>query len=114
MPAYLQRLAQFTHLFHAVIARAVDLQHIHRTPLGDLHALGIVHVEIRFWAAGAIQCLGEDARDGRLARAAWSAKDVGVRDAILFDGVGECLGDVLLPNNVGESLWPILPRYDLV
>ena len=64
---------------------------------------GILFVKINFRAAGAIQAFGEDAGDGGLAGAARAAKQVGVRDALLLDGVGERLRDVFLPDDIGET-----------
>ena len=70
--------------------------------------------EIDLRAVGAIEALGEDAGDGRLARAARPDKEVGVGDALLRDGVGQRLGDVLLADDIGESLRAVFARYDLV
>ena len=55
-------------------------------------------------SAGTIQAFGEDAGDGRLARAPRAAKQIGVRDAFLLDGVGERLRDVFLADNIGKPL----------
>ena len=85
--AYLHGFAQFAHLLDAVVAGAVDFQHIERAAFGDFLALGIVVVEIDLGSAGAVQALGEDARDGRFARAARAAEQIGMGDALLLDGV---------------------------
>ena len=37
-----------------------------------------------------------------------------MRDAVLLDGVRERLGDVLLADDVGETLRPIFSGYDLI
>ena len=67
-------LAQLTHLLHTVIARAVNLQHVHRATIGNFFHARIVVVKVHLWAAGAIERLGKDARDGGLARAARPAE----------------------------------------
>src|SRR5438309_2178667 len=55
-----------------------------------------------------------DARDGRFADAAVSAKNVAVRDAALFQRVLERARDVRLPNHVGKALRAILARQDQI
>jgi hypothetical protein len=37
-----------------------------------------------------------------------------VGDAVLGDGIGQGLGDMLLADNVGETLRAVFARYDLV
>ena len=76
-------LAQFAHLFHAVVARAVNFQHVQRAAFGDFLHARIIVVEIHLRAAGAIQAFGENAGDGGFAGAARPAKQIGVRDAFL-------------------------------
>ena len=107
-------LAQFPHLLHAVVARAVDLHHVERAALGDFPAARIVFVVFHLGTARAVQALGEDAGDGRLARAARAAEEVGMGDAPGRDGMAERVRDVLLPDHVGETLRAILARDDLV
>ena len=70
--------------------------------------------EIHLWAAGAVQAFGEDAGDSRFARAARTAEQVRMRDAVLLDRVGERLRDVLLAHHIAEPLWPIFERYNLI
>ena len=82
-------VAQFADLFDAVVARAVNFQHVQRAAFRDLDALRVGHVEVRRRTTGAVQRLGEDAGERGLARAAWAAEEVGVRDAPGGDGVGQ-------------------------
>ena len=107
-------LAEFAHLFHAVVAGPVDLDHIERPAFGDFEAAGIVIAEVHLGSAGAVQAFGEDAGDGGFARAARPAKQVGMGDALLFDGVGKRLRDMLLPDDIGKPLGPVFPRNDLI
>ncbi len=51
----------------------------------------------------------EDAREGRLARAARTAEQVGVRHAVARDGVAQRGRDVRLHGDVGETLGAVLP-----
>ena len=46
--------------------------------------------------------------------AAMSAEDIAVRDAPLRDGVLQGTSDVLLPDHLGELLWPIFARQNLI
>ena len=62
----------------------------------------------------AVQSLGKNARGGRFADAARPAKKIGVRDAILFDGVLEGLRDVFLRDEFVKLLRPPFAGEDLV
>ncbi len=107
-------LAQFAHLLDAIVAGAVNLKHVQRTPLGDFPAARIVIVEVHFGPVGAIEAFGEDAGDGGLAGPARAAKEVGMGNPLLLDRVGQGLRDMLLPHDVLEALRTILSRYDLI
>ena len=108
------RLAQLADLLDAVVACAVNFQHVHGTALGDLLAARVGVVEVHLRAGGAVEALGEDAGDGGFAGAARAAEQVGVRDTVLADGVGERLGDVLLADDIREPLRAIFAGDDLV
>lgn len=110
----LARLAQLAHLLDAVVARAVDLQHVERAALGDFHAARIVHIKVGERTAGAVERLGEDARERGLARAARTAEQVGVRDAAGCDGIGQRARDMLLTDNVREALRAVFAGDDLI
>ncbi len=75
---------------------------------------GSLSLKSIFGSAVAVQAFGEDAGDGGFAGAARAAKQIGVRDALLLDGVGERLGDVFLADDVGETLRAVLSGYDLI
>jgi len=107
-------LAQFAHLFHAIVAGAVNFQYVERAAFGNFLDVKVFIVELHFWAASAVQALGKDAGDGGFAGAARAAKERGVGDAFLLDGIGQCPGDVLLADNVREPLWAILSGDDLI
>ena len=107
-------LAQFAHLLDAVVAGTVDFQNIQRATLGDFLHARVAVVEINAGTAGAVQRLGENACNRRFARAARPAKQVGMGNAFLADGVGERLRDVFLSDDVGETLWAVFAGDDLV
>ena len=109
-------LAQLADLVDAAIGGGVDLDHIHRIAGANL-AAGIANAArlghgmvLRL----AIQRHRQNARDGGLADPAMSAEDVAVRDASLLDGVLQGAGDVVLPDHVGEFLWPVFARENLI
>ena len=108
------RVPQFADLLDAIVAGAVDLQDIQRTPLGDLSHPGIVVREIRARAPGTVEALGEDAGERGLPGAARPAEKVGVRDPVRRDGVGQRGRDVLLADDVGKALRPVFSGDDLV
>ena len=60
-------------------------------------------------AALAHEGLGEDACHGRLARATWATKEVGMAGPALKDGMLQRGDDMLLANDVLERLGTILP-----
>jgi hypothetical protein len=62
----------------------------------------------------AVEAARQNARDGGFARAAGSAKEIGMGDAILLDGVAQRLGDVFLPDHIAEPLRPVFSSYDLI
>ena len=107
-------LAQLTHLIDAVVAGAVDLQHVDRAALGDLVALRIVIGKIDLRPVGAVEALGKNPRQGRLAGSPWPAEQIGVRDSLTTDGVGQRLADVILADDIAEALRTVFPGYDLV
>ena len=99
------------HVVHARAARGVELVHVRMVALGDELALlagAVGHAArgpllARGIGALAEQGLGEDARHGRLARAARAAEQVGMREAPLADGMLERGDDVLLPHDGVEG-----------
>ncbi len=109
-------LAQFANLVDAAIGGRVDLDHVHRVAGANLDAgiansAGLGH---RMVLRPAIQRHRQNARDGGLADAAMAAEDVAVRDASLLDGVLQGAGDVVLPDHLGEFLWTVFARENLV
>ena len=108
------RVAQFPDFFDAAVAGAVNFQHVERAAVGNLPATGVIVIEICLRAAFAIEALGEDAGDGGFAGAARATEEVGVGDAVLPNGIGQRLGDMLLADDVAEALRPVLTRYDLI
>ena len=99
---------------HTVVAGAVDLKHVDRAALSDLNALDIVVREIDLRPVSAVQALGKNPRQGRLAGSPWSAEQVGMRDALAADGVGQRLADMILTNDIAEPLRTVFAGYDLV
>ena len=107
-------IAQLAHLLDAVVARAVDLEHVEAIAAGDLLA-AVAH------AAGrdrrpvhAIERLGQDARGGGFPDSARPDEEVGVREAVLLDRVLERARDVRLPDKIVERLRPVFARENLI
>ena len=67
-------LTQLTDLLDAIVTGAVDLKHVDRAALSDLNALGVVVREIDLWPISAVQALGKNPRQGRLASSPWPAE----------------------------------------
>jgi len=62
----------------------------------------------------AIQTFGKNASDGGLTDAPLSAKKKGMGDTLLFDGVAQRAGYMLLADNLVEGLRPAFTGYDSV
>ena len=107
-------LPQLSHLLDAVVARAINLDHIERTPFGNLSALVVVLGEIDIWSVRAVQAFGENSGDGGFSGSAWATENVGVRDPTAADGIGQGLGHMFLPDHIGKKLRPVLSRNDLI
>jgi len=105
---------QFAHLLDAVVAGAVDLQHVHAASFGDFLAEFVLGIEIDAGAALGTERLGKDARGGGLAGATRADEEVGVREAVLRDGVAQRAHDVLLAQHVGEGLRSVFSGKNLV
>jgi hypothetical protein len=107
-------IPQLTNLFHAIVAGAIDFKNIHRTSLGNLLALGIVNIEISLRTIGAVQCLGENARESGLAGSTRAAKKIGVGDPVFLNGMRQRLAHVFLADHICKPLRTIFPGYDLI
>ena len=108
------RFAQLAHGVDAAVAGAVDLQHVDRPALGDLQAGGAGVARRGSRPVDAVQRLGHEPRDGRLADPAQTREQVGVVDALAGDGVPEGRDDRLLADHVLERLRAVLACEDLV
>jgi hypothetical protein len=62
----------------------------------------------------AIQGHRQNTGNGGFTDATVPTENVAMRDALLFDGVLERAGDVVLPNDVREFLWPVFAGKDLI
>ena len=106
--------AQLANLVDAAIGGGVDFENVERSAGGNFAAGVAGVVRLGGGTLHAVERLGEDARGGGFAHAAHAGKNVGVRDAIRFDGVRERLGDVLLADNFGECLRAIFSSDDFI
>ena len=109
-------LAQLANLVDAAVGGRVDLDHVHRVAGADLDAriANSARLGHGMVLRLAIQRHRQNARDGRLADAAVAAEDVAVGDASLRDGILQRAGDVLLPDHLGELLWTVFARQNLI
>ena len=100
-------LAQLAHGLDPAIGGRVDLDQVQRPALADRDArraavAGVrVRLEIR-----AVDRLGQDPGERRLAGAAWTGEQDGVRDAPGRHGVAQRGDDRLLADDLGERLGP--------
>lgn len=98
----------------AQVASVVDTSVAGRVDLDDVDRAGSLARQRNTRLAGAarrgrrpllaVEAAGQDARAGRLAAAARTAEQVGVVDPPRAQGLHQRLGDVLLPDHIGERL----------
>ncbi len=99
-----QPIAQVADLVDAAVGRRVDLEDVERRALADRHA-GITRVAgIAVAEVGAVDGLGQDPRERRLAGAARADEQDRVRDPVGADGVAQRLDDGFLPDDLAERL----------
>ena len=107
-------LAQFTNLIDTAIGGGVDFEDVERSAGGDFFAGVTGIIGLGGGTFGAVESFRENASSRRFADTANAGENVGVRDAIGCDGVGECFRDVLLADHVGEGLGPVFSRDDFI
>ena len=102
-------VAQLASIVDAPVACGIDLDHVDAAgPLRE-RSLAALTLAARFGRRTlfAVQAAREDARRGGLAAAARAREEVGVRDPVVRQGLHQGLGDVFLPDQVGEPLGPV-------
>jgi hypothetical protein len=102
--AVLDPLAQVPDGVDPAVARRVDLDEIEGSPLTDRDTRLAPVARIAVLEIRAVQGLGKDAGEGRLAGPARSDEKDGVRDAVRADGVPERLDDRRLADDLREGL----------
>jgi hypothetical protein len=102
-------VADFPHRLDAVVAGAVDLQHVHGIAGGDFQAVRAGVAGLGGRTLLAVEGLGENAGGSGLAGAARTHKEIGVRHAVLFDGAGQGVGDMALSHHIREGLGTVFP-----
>ena len=107
-------VAQLAHLFDAVVARAVDLEHIETVAARDFLTAVADPAGCHGRPVNAVERLSENARGGGLADPARPDEKIGVGQPILLDGVLERTRDVFLADEIVKCLRPVLPRENLV
>ena len=108
-------VAQVAHLVHVVVRGAVDFDHVEAVARDDFLARIALVAGIGVLAALlAIQRLRQQARGGRLARAARSHEQVRVRHAVRLDRARERLDHVVLADHLLELLRAPFARQNFV
>ena len=107
-------LPQLAHVFHTVIARAIDLDHVETVACRNLPAV----IAFSAWrdrrSFDAIERLRQDARGRCFADAARPDKEIGVGEPVLRDRVFQRARHVRLPDQIVKSLWSIFSGENLV
>ena len=103
--------AQVTGVVDASVAGRVDLDDVERAgPAGGQLDAGVaLAAGLGRRALLAVEGAGHDPGAGGLAAAAWAREQVGVVHPVVRQGGRERRGDVVLPDHVGEPVWPVAP-----
>jgi len=89
-------IAEFANLIDAIVARAVDFQHIEVDPLRNLPAGITDSARVDGRAMDAVHGLGQNAGRGGFARTAGPDKKVSVSQALLLNRVLQRSNDMIL------------------
>ena len=107
-------LAEVADVFHAVVARSIDLDDIQTTALGDLKAGIAFSTRLGGGALLTIQRLRKDAGGRGFPDAARANEKIGLREAFGIHRILKGAGDVVLPNNLGKGLRTVFSGEDTV
>ena len=105
---------QLAHVVDAGVGGGVDLDQVDEAAAVDLGAGGADAAGGGGDAGLAIERLGENARQRRLADAARTGEQIGVVQAVLLERMGQRAHHVLLPHQAGKITRAPLAREDLV
>ena len=90
---------QVPHLVDAAVARRVDLDQVEEPSVADGDAVLALVARLAVLGLGAVHRLRDEPRDGRLADAARSGEEVGMRDLPRGDRVAERARHMLLSDD---------------
>src|SRR5262249_27029633 len=108
-------LDEVAHRVDASVRRRVELDEVVELARRDGEAVLALQTGLAVGAeVEAVERLGEQARGGGLASAAWPGKEVAVPDATFRDRVAKRRRDVILADELGESDGPVAPVERLV
>ena len=107
-------LAEASHVVDAAITGSVDLDQIERCPLTDGDARRARVTCIAILEVGAVDRLGEDACQRRLAGPAGPDEKDRMADTVATDGIPKRLDDGFLPDDLAEGLRTPAPIERLV
>ena len=105
---------QLAHVVDAGVARGVDFEQVDEAARVDLAARAALAARIRGRPVLAVQRLGEDARDRRLADAARAGEQERVMQPAGIERVRERAHDVLLADQLGEAARTPFARKGLI
>src|SRR5690606_22083009 len=105
---------QLAHVVDAGVARGIDLEQVHEAACVDLGAGTALAARLRGRSLLAVERLGEDARDRRLADAARAGEQERMMQPPAVERVRERAHDVLLADQFGKATRAPLAREGLV
>ena len=99
-------IEQITRVIHLRFGRRINLNQIDKTALVNLDAGAALTTGFRCDALLAIQRLGQDTGDGRLANTACSGKKIRMMQPPRIEGIDQGLENMLLANGIRKVFGP--------
>ncbi len=107
-------LQQLRHVIHAAVRGGIQLDVIHKAAAVDFDARRTHAAGRRSHASFAIQRLGHDARQCRLAHPARAGEQIRMVQAVLFQRVRQCAHNMFLSHQRGKGFWAPFAGENLI
>ena len=107
-------LTELPDVFDTVVAGTINLDHIKTVAGGNLAAVITFAARRDRGSFHAIERLCQNSRGRCLSDAAWADEQVRVSEPVLRDRVFQRARDMVLPDQIIESLGPVFPGENLV
>ena len=105
---------QLTHIVDTSARGGIHFNQINKPSFVNLITGRTLTTGNRANASFAVEALGENSRDGSFAHAPGTSEQVGMVQAIVIEGIDQCLQHMLLACHLGKNSWAPFTGKDLV